>query len=136
MMSVLQYMIGKTDWSSVLFHNVKLVHAESGRYYTVPYDFDFAGAVDARYAVPDGSLPITDVRDRLFRGFCFPQIRQRDRWVEFFGDHRQAVADLYAGFGLLDEDDRADALKYYDEFWEVLNDEREYQRRIIDRCLG
>ena len=136
MMSLFQYLIGNTDWSSFQFHNVELVHAESGQYYTVPYDFDFAGAVGARYAVPDGSLPIRDVRDRLFRGFCFPLIRQRARWADFFSERRQAIADLYTGFGFLAGDDRGDAVKYFDEFFEILGDDRKYQREIIEQCLG
>lgn len=136
MMALFQYMIGNTDWSSFQFHNVELVHAESGPYYTVPYDFDFAGAVDASYALPDATLSIRDVRDRLFRGFCFPQLRQRDHWADFFNERRQAIADLYMGFEMLTLDDRVEAVKYFDEFWETLQDERKYQRDIIEQCLG
>ena len=50
--AVFNYMIGNLDWSPVYFHNVKLIRTEDGRFITVPYDFDFAGVVDARYATP------------------------------------------------------------------------------------
>lgn len=135
-MSLYQYMIGNTDWSSYQFHNVKLVHSESDLYYTVPYDFDFAGSVDARYASPDESLGLRSVRERRFRGFCFPQVRQREQWATFFNERRQAITDLYMGFDLLDEGDREDALKYFDDFWEVLEDERKYERHIVLNCRG
>ena len=136
MVSIFQYMIGNTDWSSTEFHNFKLVHVEEGYYYTVAYDFDFAGTVDARYASTDPRLPIRDVRQRFFWGICFPQVQDRERWLGVFNEQRQAIADLYMGFELLEEDDREDALKYYEDFWEVLEDERKYKREIIDRCRG
>ena len=136
MVSLFQYMIGNTDWSSFQFHNVKLVHTEDGGYYTVAYDFDFSGAVDARYAAPDASLPISDVRDRLFWGFCFRQVQDYAHWAEFFNERRQDITDLYMSYELLEEGDREDALKYYDDFWEVLEDERDYRREIIERCRG
>ena len=134
--SLFQYLIGNTDWSSTEFHNVKLVHAEDYRYFTVAYDFDFAGTVDARYATPDERLPIRDVRDRLFWGFCFPQVQDRARWDSYFNERRQAITDLYMSFELLEEDDREDALKYFDEFWDVLEDDRAYTREVIEQCRG
>lgn len=134
MTSLFQYMIGNTDWSAIDFHNVKLLHSEEGRFFTVPYDFDFSGVVDARYAAPDPSLPIRSVTERLFRGFCFPQVRDRAHWESYFNERRQAVADLYLGFELLEPDDREDALEYFEDFWEVLADERRYQREILENC--
>jgi len=136
MMSIFQFMMGNTDWSVIELHNVALVHVEDGQYYTVPYDFDLAGAVNARYATVNPDLPIQDVRDRLFWGFCFPQVRQREHWNAFFNAQREAISDLFMGFELLDEEDREDALKYFDEFWDVLANEGGYERRIIRKCRG
>lgn len=71
-LELFQFMIGNTDWSAVFGHNVVILErAESGPI-AVPYDFDYAGLVDADYAVPPAELPIGDVRQRLFRGFCKP----------------------------------------------------------------
>ena len=36
----------------------------------MPYDFDLAGLVNARYARPDPSLGISKVTQRRYRGFC------------------------------------------------------------------
>ena len=43
-----------------------------GHYVWVPYDFDWSGVVNARYATPDPKLDVRNVRDRVFRGFCRP----------------------------------------------------------------
>ncbi len=73
---VYQYMIANADWSLVredgedsCCHNGSLLHKDSLNYF-VPYDFDLSGFVNARYAMPDPSLPIRRVTSRLYRGYC------------------------------------------------------------------
>lgn len=73
---VFQYLIGNTDWSLVApgdeescCHNGKLIQKNEELLY-VPYDFDLAGLVDARYAFPDPSIGIKKVTRRRYRGFC------------------------------------------------------------------
>jgi hypothetical protein len=134
MMSLFQLLIGNTDWSSTEFHNMKLVHTEENRFLTVPYDFDFSGAVDARYATPDPRLGIRNVRQRIFWGICYPQVQDYAHWAPFFTERRQAITDLYMGFDLLEDDDREDAVKYFDDFWEIMEDERKYQREVVEQC--
>jgi hypothetical protein len=131
--SLFQYMIGNTDWSSVEFHNAKLVRAEGGRYLVVPYDFDFSGVVDARYAVPSESLPIRSVRQRLFRGFCRPNL-DHQALIERFNAIRDDVWGLYQGLEGLEEDQMRRSLEYYEEFYETINDPDRYQRRVVRNC--
>ncbi|MBO0930477.1 hypothetical protein J2I48_05700 [Fibrella sp. HMF5036] len=72
--SVFEYMIGNTDWSVVYRHNIKMVlDSTMPRPLAVPYDFDHAGLVDARYAKPAEQLSIESVRERLYRGPAYPQ---------------------------------------------------------------
>ena len=52
LMTIFEYMIGNTDMSMYLLHNVVLVQTPKRVTYPVPYDFDYSGLVDARYAVP------------------------------------------------------------------------------------
>lgn len=71
-MSLFQYMIGNTDWSVGNSHNLKLLKVpELTRLVPVPYDFDYAGLVNAVYATPFHTLPIKRVTDRLYRGNTF-----------------------------------------------------------------
>ncbi|MEO6453965.1 MAG: hypothetical protein ABIN97_07840 [Ginsengibacter sp.] len=47
-MAVFQFMIGNTDWSVPYLQNIKLITKDSAIVpYTIPYDFDHAGIVDA-----------------------------------------------------------------------------------------
>ena len=73
---IFQYLIANTDWSLVsanddnsCCHNGDLFQVESKLFF-VPYDFDRAGIVNARYAKPDPGLRISRVTKRLYRGYC------------------------------------------------------------------
>lgn len=134
LMAMFQYMIGNTDWSQPFFHNVDMVRSwEGGRYLSVPYDFDHAGVVDARYAEPDPTLGTSSVRERVYRGFCLDGVdhaAQRTRFLALRGP----VEALYREEGLLDEDALEETLAYYEDFFETLEDFRPYRRLILDAC--
>lgn len=136
--AMFNYMIANSDWSPVFFHNSKMIRSEDGRYLPVPYDFDWSGVVNARYAEPDPSLRIRNVRQRVYRGFCRPEL-QYEPVVAPFRDRRAEIEALYTDFAALgfedfDEDDAKDALEYYEDFWEIIDDPEEFEDKILDEC--
>jgi hypothetical protein len=132
--ALFQYMIGNTDFSAPYFHNAELVRLADGRYVPVPYDFDFSGVVDAPYATPDPSIPVKDVRERVFRGFCDERVDHAALKTRFLGT-REAVRALYEGMGELEDGQRKRALEYYDRFYQVLLDDEKYEREILRACI-
>ncbi len=68
-LSIYQYMMGNTDWNIAGLHNLKLYDLPKTQY-LVPYDFDYSGFVNAKYAVPSASIPIKNIRDRYYQGPC------------------------------------------------------------------
>lgn len=133
MVALFQYMIGNTDWSGPYFHNVKMMRAQDGRYLLVPYDFDFSGIVNARYATPAPELPIRNVRDRLFRGFCREDVDHAALRARFLA-LREPVRALYEGTEGISDKTRERSLDYYDRFFRTLEEDRRYQRQILDAC--
>jgi hypothetical protein len=140
LVAMFNYMIANTDWSAVSFHNVKLIRTEDGRYLTVPYDFDFSGAVNARYATVDPSIQdrVRSVTNRLYRGFCRPELTHPEA-VAPFAETRDQVRALYEefaalGFETFDADDAKDAVDFLDDFYKVVDDGREFERRILRDC--
>ena len=135
--AVFNYMIGNLDWSAYRFHNVRLIRTEDGRYITVPYDFDFAGVVNARYATPPPDLTernrIRRVTQRLYRGFCRAELLH-EPVAALFNSKRQELTDLYQSFELHEEDDIEDALDFYEDFWKVIDDPEEFEDEIVDDC--
>jgi hypothetical protein len=138
LVDVFQYMIGNTDWSGVKMHNMELVKKPPNTYAAIPYDFDFSGMVDARYARPDRTLPIQDVRQRLFRGIC-PEPIQRlpedyEAVYQEFRDKKEELYDLWRNQEGIEEGRLEDALEYLDDFYDILDDPRRIQAQMMNHC--
>jgi hypothetical protein len=113
-----------------------VVRTEDGRHIAVPYDFDHSGVVDARYAQVSELIRdrIRNVRQRLYREFCRPQLTHQNA-ASMFAGKREQIEEIYRSFPLYAEPSQAEkALEYYEDFWEVIADEDEFEDEIIDDC--
>ncbi len=134
--AMFNYMIGNLDWSDAFFHNAGVIETEDGRHLTVPYDFDFSGVVNARYASVPEKLKdrVTRVRNRLFWGFCRPELTQSAMSMAF-NLKRDQIEQLYRSFPYYQKPDQAkDALDYYEDFWKVIDDPSKFEREIVKKC--
>ena len=135
---VFQYMIGNTDWSGVEMHNMELFQRPPHEYATVPFDFDFSGIINARYANPDPSLDLRSVRDRMFRGICPDDtgrpVEEYEAVYQEFRDKQEALYDLWRNLEGLEGERLERTLDYLDDFYEILNDQRQVQVRMINQC--
>jgi len=135
LVGVFQYMIGNTDFSERALHNIELFATSDATILAIPYDFDFAGAVNARYATADPKLGIPDVRMRLMRGYC----ADADSYAKVFALFNEKKADIYALYAdsignLMDRGTAKETLKYFDDFYRTINDRRSANREIIGAC--
>lgn len=131
-MALFEYMIGNTDWSMYSLHNVRLVQVP-GALLPVPYDFDFSGLVDTRYATPDPKLPIKRVKDRLYRGPC----KTAEEWAPVLNEFRSSrtrVLALYDSLPALDPGYARDAKGYLSEFYRTLDRPRDVASELITGC--
>jgi hypothetical protein len=134
---VFQYMIGNTDFSVSALHNVELYFGEDGVVAPIAYDFDFAGAVNASYAIPDEKLRLLNVRQRLFRGYC----TEAEQYAKVFALFQEKKPEIYALYSdsigkLMDRGSVRSTLKYYDEFYETISDPRSAKRSILGACIA
>ena len=132
--SVFAYFLGNTDWSLYSLHNIRLVMIPTGLYYAVPYDFDWSGAVFARYAKPDPRLGIPTVQDRLYRGPCIAP-EELAAVLKKFTEHRADIKALYTRLPL-DDGYRRRVMDYYDDFYRVIGDQRQVKRELTETCVG
>jgi len=51
-----------------------------------------------------------------------------------FNEQRDTLWDLYMSFELLEEGRREDAVEYYEDFYDMLNDEGDFEDDILDDC--
>ena len=132
-----QFMISNTDWSKASQHNTKLMYWQA-KYIAVPYDFDMSGVVDAPYAivsmVGNEQLPVENVRDRYYRGYCrSPEITTYVR-NEFLLKEKKLLSLPDELKGEL-SDREITALKVYlEEFFDILKSDRQFNEHILARC--
>ncbi|MDO1513066.1 hypothetical protein Q2T41_10400 [Maribacter confluentis] len=131
-----QFMIGNTDFSTAYQHNQKLIFKE-GETIPVPYDFDMSGLVNASYAVVSNiqntSLNITDVKERMYRGF------KRDTAIYYktrqhFLEQRAAIYSMMDEHKEYFEDPETfdQAKNYIQSFYTILDNETKFKTLIID----
>ena len=140
--ALFEYMIGNLDFSPLsgpdpkkCCHNAKLIGLDPDKdpVYAIPYDFDSAGLVNAEYAMPPENLPVQNITQRLYRGFCrhndtMPEARQ------LFIDNEQAILGLVQNESQLKSGTSKKAVRYLEKFFDELKDEKKYQKKIIGKC--
>lgn len=141
--SLFQYMIGNTDWAmdagpdpSDCCHNSRLFGAakDAGTDLTpVPYDFDNAGLVDAPYAVPSELLRITNVRFRLYRGYCaFNDALPAQ--ISGFREARPAMTAELTRIPGLDQRSIQSMQRYLDGFFDDIADSDRVAKKLFGAC--
>ncbi|MEK6479150.1 hypothetical protein WJR50_16510 [Catalinimonas sp. 4WD22] len=122
LVAMFHYMIGNTDWSVPGRHNVKLIKKKDIQDiypYTIPYDFDYSGLVNASYAVPYEKLGLNGVRERMFLGFCH-EPSDFEKAIQLFLEKEEAVLQLVENFDYLEERDKRDIIDFLNEFYEQI----------------
>lgn len=141
--ALFQYLIANTDWSMLkgpgdegCCHNGKvLIEPDSTEnWVVVPYDFDQAGLLNTKYALPAEGLRIHRVTQRLFRGRCRHN-DQLDATIKLFNERRQQLESQLATVELSGRQQKK-TLSYIDAFYKIVNDPKKRQRLLFSACVG
>ncbi|MGI9530605.1 hypothetical protein [Lutimonas sp.] len=128
-----QYMIGNLDWSIAKRHNMKLIIGDQGQLpMAVPYDFDYAGMVDTPYAVPPAESSVSDVKTRVFRGFC--KRNGYEETVSFYKEQKEELYDVINQSLFLTEKTRRNMIKYMDQFYKNMENPKYVDKKINKAC--
>ena len=134
---VWQYFVANSDFSIRALHNVVLLF-KNDNHVPVARDFDLSGAVNARYATPSPLLKIRTVTQRVMRGYCSTP-EQYEKVFALFKEKKEAVYGLYKDSlmaPILKPGVVNNTLKYFDEFYETIEDPKRAKRLIVDECLA
>ncbi len=135
LMAVFNYFIANTDWSVSEMHNLKLVlTGPFAKAFPVPYDFDWSGVINARYAVPHPRYDISSIDERLYLGICHEK-ELFDHTFELFNQKKDSIYQLYRDADFLDEKRVQKILEFYDDFYRIINNPEEAKKEIFDQCL-
>jgi len=136
MVPVFQYMIGNTDWSVPGMHNIKLLKdLEPDKYQpiSVAYDFDYAGFVNAPYAVPPEMLGIEDVKTRIYRGFCRFDYEFQEVFDKFI-ENKEEILALIEDNPWLSERSKKEDTNFILEFFQKIESDVFIERTLMAEC--
>lgn len=139
--SVFQFFIGNTDFSPIATapdddccHNQALFSTKDGPFRTIPYDFDQSGFVDAKHAAPNPRFELRNVRQRLYRGRCVNN-ELLPETLQLFRDKRPEIEALIEDQEELTPATRDDLLDYVSDFYDLIDDPDDVEKRIVSQCL-
>ncbi len=134
--AVFEYMISNGDWSVPNNHNIRLIYdkdIEAAFPYSVPYDFDHSGFVNASYATPNELLGTETVKERAYRGFP-RKMEELQATFDIFRNKKENIISLINNFSLLQARTKKELVSYLEEFYDTINDKRQVQNIFIDNA--
>ena len=132
-MTLLNYMIGNTDYSIYALHNVKIVQDKKRTLVPVPYDYDMSGLVKPPYAIPDPRLRIRTVTERLYRGPC----RSVEELTTAATPFRAKKADMFAlidGQKDLAGSHRSEMKEFLESFFKAIETPESIKKNFVSGC--
>ena len=140
--ALFEYMIGNLDWSmragppgEGCCHNFRLLAAPgSTAAIPVPYDFDYAGLVDAPYAVAPNGFGTSSVRVRRYRGYCIHNAQALAAAREMRARQAELTAALGAVPGMAPRTAQK-AAAYLQPFFAQIADDRTVQDKMLRDCV-
>jgi hypothetical protein len=134
MMGLFQLLIANVDWNIPYLHNIKLIKTDKiVNPIPVPYDFDYAGIVNAPYPTPGENWPVDDVRKRYYMGPC-PNPTNFEEKLKVFFDKREAIEALYKDPEYLSAKTIKNTIKYINDFYEIIENKNTVKSSILDNC--
>lgn len=136
LLALFQYMIGNTDWEVSVNKNIKLIKeagsAESAPY-AVPFDFDYAGLVNAGYAVPHPFYEIESVTERVYKGFSRTS-EELDEAIAILQHQKEAILNLIRNFKLLESYNRREMADYIETFYRMVQNKHFIKTKFINNA--
>jgi hypothetical protein len=141
LISVFQYLVGNTDFSMIqgvehepCCHNHVLFGNDGEKIWSIPYDFDQSGLVNAPHAGPNPRFKLRSVRSRLYRGRCVNN-RLLDATIAKYMDKR---GEIMAAINELDDSSKQslDSMtRFVDDFYGILESEKRRNRELVKKCI-
>ena len=139
--SLYHYLIGNTDYSPVkgvdgeaCCHNHVLFGNKGAPVWSVPYDFDQAGLVNAPHASPSKRFKLRDVKQRLYRGRCELNELLDASIANYIGKRDEIMTVIHE---VDDADNRSEKTMtaFVKKFYDVISSERRVNSELVKKCI-
>ena len=135
-MALFNFMIGNTDWSVQMQHNIKILMSfdkPNAKAIPVLYDFDYSGLVNTYYAAPFEELPIKTVTERYYQGVCTGDNELKPLIEEFAGLKDQMLSTI-RDFPYLSKNDKKQAESYISSFYGLYKNQNYMISMLNNTC--
>lgn len=135
-MALFQYMIGNADYSITGRHNLRLIRRMDPNQplaIPVPYDFDYAGLINAYYAVPGENLGLKSVTQRYYLGPC----REEHYYINAIEEickNKDGILHLIGSSPYLDEQNKKEMVRYMEAFFTDAENQEPLLKDIRSTC--
>jgi len=140
LISVYHYLIGNTDFSPIAgakefcCHNHVLIGQDGELLFSVPYDFDQAGLVNAPHAGANPRFKLRTVQQRLYRGRCSNN-GLLDATITLFNGKRDAILRLVSDEQGIDGAPNKAMSKYIERFYKTIDSPKRVQSQLVKKCI-
>ena len=138
--SLFHYFLGNTDFSQIgpetgdsCCHNHAPFSNVDGSYFSIPFDFDMSGFVDAEYSEPARNFGPRKPRRRLYRGWCTNNAHLPAS-VQLFNEKRGEIYELIDSFDLLSSVKRKSLLRFIDRFYASVESPKKIEKNLVKHC--
>jgi len=141
LVSIYHYLIGNTDFSAIkgnkdqaCCHNHVLFGNDGEALWSVPYDFDQSGLVDAPHAAPNPRFNLRNVKHRLYRGRCAHNDQLAGSIAQYINKREEIMAVVREVDDATDRSEKTMA-KYVDKFYDTISSERRVKSKLVKKCI-
>lgn len=135
-MHMFHYMIGNKDFRVMDRQNVKIIETKDYKVpIVIPYDFDWAGIVDASYTQISGLKKAAKLEKRKYKGLC-PSEADLNSTIDLFKNRQKDIYRQVAGFEYLDKPSKKAMLKYFRQFYKLIDKPKVKEEQFMARCKG
>lgn len=138
-MAIFNYMIGNTDWSLPIRHNVLVLSQgnsdDPNLGVVVPFDFDYSGLINTDYAVPFDGLGLESVRERRYLGIC----RSVEVFIQDLKEFDDKKAEFYRIINeleYLNDRSKKDMINYLEGFFRNISRKNNIAYNFLHECLS
>jgi len=140
LVSMFHYLIGNTDFSPIAgakascCHNHVLIGKEGELLFSVPYDFDQAGLINAPYGTTNPRFGLRSARQRLYRGRCVNN-RYLDDTIALYQSKRNRIIETATTQEGVTERYGKVMKSFLDKFFATIDSQKQVQKTIVKKCV-
>lgn len=130
-----QYMIGNKDWYVTSRRNIVIMQPNDTTLapYAIPYDFDFAGFINADYTRPK-DVPVEFLATRrVYKGLCY-DAREYNEVFALFKSLRPVFESVMDDMPLISKFDKGQHKVYLSSFYEIIENKEMIRQEFQDKC--